>query len=198
MEPLDALLPKTRQAILSALFRRPDRTWYASELARHLGVPSSSLQRELRDLTRVGILKTSRQGRMVFFQPNTGSPLFVDLHNLFLKTTGLVDVLRKPLLRLASPPRIAFIFGSVAAGTEHFHSDVDLMLIGPISPIDVAGALRKPQEVLGREIQPVIVTPGELHQRLAKGDHFLTRVIDKPKLFVIGNAHELAEVTGRR
>jgi DNA-binding transcriptional ArsR family regulator len=196
--PLDALLPKTRQGILSTLFRRSDRSWYASELAKHLGVPSSSLQRELRDLTEAGILKASRQGRMAFFQVDTESPIFTDLHNLFLKTTGLVDVLKKPLLRLAPPPRIAFIFGSIAAGTERSQSDIDLMLIGSVSPIDLAGALRKSQGVLGREIQPFVFSPEELRQRLKNRDHFLTQVMDKPKLFVIGNAHELAEVTGRR
>ena len=50
-KPLDALLPKTRQGILAALLVQPEKTWYVSELARRMGVPSSSLQRELLDLT---------------------------------------------------------------------------------------------------------------------------------------------------
>lgn len=65
---LDALLPKTRQGILAATLVQPKKAWYASELARRLGVPSSSLQRELKDLTAAGILKSHRQGRMVYFQ----------------------------------------------------------------------------------------------------------------------------------
>ena len=69
-KPLDALLPKTRQGILAALLVQPEKTWYVSELARRMGVPSSSLQRELLDLTTAGILKTHRQGRMVYFQAN--------------------------------------------------------------------------------------------------------------------------------
>jgi DNA-binding IclR family transcriptional regulator len=63
---LDALLPKTRQGILAATLVQPEKGWYASELARRLGVPSSSLQRELHDLSEVGILKTHRQGHMVY------------------------------------------------------------------------------------------------------------------------------------
>ena len=57
---LDALLPKTRQGILAALLGQPEKTWYASELARRMGVPSSSLQRELQALAQVGILKVHR------------------------------------------------------------------------------------------------------------------------------------------
>ena len=72
---------------------QPERAWYASELAQRLGVPSSSLQRELQDLTEAGILKTHKQGRMVYYQANRESPVFPDLRGLLLKTAGLVDVL---------------------------------------------------------------------------------------------------------
>ena len=46
---IDALLPKTRQGILAATLVQPEKVWYVSELARRMGVPSSSLQRELQD-----------------------------------------------------------------------------------------------------------------------------------------------------
>jgi hypothetical protein len=58
-----------------------------------MGVPSSSLQRELHDLSEVGILKTHRQGHMVYYQANTDSPVFRDLRGLLFKTAGFVDVL---------------------------------------------------------------------------------------------------------
>src|ERR1700689_460966 len=99
---LDALLPKTRQGILAALLMQPEKAWYVSELARRMGVPSSSLQRELQNLAAAGILKTHRQGRMVYYQANAGSPLFPDLHGLLLKTAGLVEVLAEALKPLAA------------------------------------------------------------------------------------------------
>src|SRR5580700_2509633 len=103
---LDALLPKTRQGILAATFVQPEKAWYVSELARRMGVPSSSLQRELQGLTAAGILKTHRQGRMVYFQANSDSPLFSDLRGLLLKTAGLVDVLADALMPLGAKLRL--------------------------------------------------------------------------------------------
>ena len=94
---LDALLPKTRQGILAAMLVQPGRAWYVSELARRMKVPSSSLQRELQDLTQAGILKSHRQGRMAYYQANADSPLFPDLRGLLLKTAGLVDVLAEAM-----------------------------------------------------------------------------------------------------
>src|ERR1700683_1963747 len=124
---LDALLPKTRQGILAAMLVRPEKTWYVSELARRMGVPSSSLQRELKDLTSAGILKTHRQGRMVYYQANTESPVFPDLRGLLLKTAGLVDVLAGALKPLAGKLRLVFVYGSIASGQERSDSDIGLI-----------------------------------------------------------------------
>ena len=194
---LDALLPKTRQGILAALLVRPDKTWYASELARRMAVTPSSLQRELRDLTRAGILKSHRQGRMAYYQANRESPLFEDLRGLFLKTAGLVDVLANALKPLAARITWAFVYGSIASGHEQSDSDIDLMVIGKVSPAALPLPLRRARELLGREINPTVYAPAEFAKKLAVEDHFLAQVLGKPKLNVLGSEDELAKATGK-
>jgi DNA-binding transcriptional ArsR family regulator len=188
---LDALLPKTRQGILATTLIQPHKAWYVSELARRMGVPSSSLQRELHALAEAGILKTSRQGRMVYYQANTESPLYPDLRGLLLKTAGLVDVLADALKPLSGKLAIAFIYGSIATGSERSDSDIDLMVIGIISPTELALPLRRAREWLGREINPKVYTAAEFKRKRAGKDHFLAQVLNAPKLFVLGDSHEL-------
>ena len=196
MRTLDALLPKTRQGILAATLVQPEKAWYASELAQRLGVPSSSLQRELQDLTEAGILKTHKQGRMVYYQANRESPVFPDLRGLMLKTAGLVDVLAQALKPVASKVTTAFVYGSIAAGSEDSNSDIDLMVVGDVSPQDLALPLRRARESLGREINPTVYSPAEFERKRAAKDHFLTQVLDKPRLLVLGNKDELGKVAG--
>jgi DNA-binding transcriptional ArsR family regulator len=191
---LDTLLPKTRQGILAATLMQPQKAWYASELARRMGVPSSSLQRELRDLTQAGILKTHRQGRMAYYQANADSPVFSDLRGLLLKTAGLVDVLADALKPLAAKLRAAFVYGSIANGSEQSDSDIDLMLIGNAAPAELSLPLRRARELVGRVINPTVYSAVEFTKKRAAKDHFLTRVLDKPKLFVIGNKRELKKI----
>ena len=194
---LDALFPKTRQGILAVTLVQPRKAWYGAEMARRLGVPSSSLQRELQDLTEAGILKTHRQGRMAYYQANADSPLFSDLRGLLLKTAGLADVLREALKPLVSTLRMVFVYGSIAGGREQYDSDIDLMIIGAVSPLELAAPLRRARELLGREINPTVFTTAEFIKKQKAKDHFLTRVLDKPVLFVIGNQHELGKIAGR-
>jgi predicted nucleotidyltransferase len=189
--PLNALLPKTRQGILAATFVQPEKSWYVSELARRLGVPSSSLQRELQDLTEAGILKSHRQGRMVYYQANADSPLFPDLRGLLLKTAGLVDILADALKPLRTKIPLAFVYGSVASGQERSDSDIDLMVVGDISPVDLAVPLRHARDLLGREINPTVYSPAEFAKKRMARDHFLTEVLTKPRLLVLGSEHEL-------
>lgn len=189
--PLDALLPKTRQGILAATFVQPEKSWYVSELARRLGVPSSSLQRELHDLTAAGILKSHRQGRMVYYQANAQSPLFPDLRGLLLKTVGLVDILADALRPLIPKIIFAFVYGSIASGQERNNSDIDLMVIGDISPVELAVPLRHARELLGREINPTVYSQAEFSKKRKAKDHFLTQVLTKPRLLVLGSENEL-------
>jgi len=196
MRTLDALLPKTRQGILAATLVQPEKAWYASELAQRLGVPSSSLQRELQDLTEAGILKTHKQGRMVYYQANRESQVFSDLRGLMLKTAGLVDVLAQALKPVASKVTTAFVYGSIAAGSEDSNSDIDLMVVGEVSPQDLALPLRRARESLGREINPTVYSLSEFERKRAANDHFLTQVLDKPRLIVLGNKDELDKVAG--
>lgn len=194
---LDALLPKTRQGILAATFVQPEKAWYASELARRLGVPSSSLQRDLRDLTKAGLLKNHRQGRMAFYQANSDSPVFADLRGLLLKTAGLVDVLANDLSPLAAKLRFAFVYGSIASGQEQSDSDIDLMVVGRVSPAELALPLRNARALLGRAINPTVYSPTEFDKKRAARDHFLVNVLAKPKLFVLGDKSDLGKIAGQ-
>ena len=193
---LGALLPKSRQGILAALLGQPEKTWYVSEIARRMGVPSSSLQRELQNLTQVGILKTHRQGRMAYYQANKESPVFAELRGLLLKTVGLVDVLADALKPLAAKLTLVFVYGSVASGTEQSDSDIDLMVVGKVAPAELALPLRRARELLGRTVNPTVYTPAEFDKKRAAKDSFLRQVLAKPRLVVIESQHDLGKATG--
>ena len=193
---LDTLLPKTRQGILAALLGQPEKTWYVSELARRMGVPSSSLQRELQDLTTVGILKNHRQGRMAYYQANTDSPVFAELRGLILKTAGLVDVLAEALKPLVAKLRLVFVYGSIASGNEKSDSDIDLMVVGKVAPVELALPLRRARELLGRDINPTVYTPAEFDKKRNSKDTFLSQVLAKPRLLVIESQNDLGKASG--
>lgn len=108
---------------------------------------------------------------------------------MVLKTSGLVDVLAEALTHPGV--RAAFVFGSMARSNGNAGSDVDLMVIGAISLRQVSKLLSGISSKLGREINPHTLNPEEFAKRRKARDHFITKVLSEPRLFVIGSEHEL-------
>ena len=106
---LDALFTAPRQGILAATLMEPERWWYLSDLARHLGVHHATLQRELTRLSKAEILQTRRDGNRAYYRANADSPIFPELRNLLMKTAGLVDALREVLRPFEKVVKVAFV-----------------------------------------------------------------------------------------
>lgn len=195
---IDALFPKTRQAILAATFGGPHRWWYMRELARHLRVTPSSLQRELASLVRGGILLQRREGKHVYFRAATESPVFEELQGLILKTVGLADVIRNALKPLANRIQWAFTYGSIAGSGEHSASDVDLMIVGQVGLADVSSPLRKAERRLNRAVNPVTYTPGGFAAKVKSNNYFIATVLRSKKVFILGIPVSLPALSARK
>src|SRR3989442_7032788 len=135
------LFGQTRSNVLSALFLHPDKSIHVRELARATGASPGSLHRELRALSDLGLLLRQEVGRQVHYQANPQCPVFAELAGLLRKTAGLADVLREALMPLGSKVDLAFVYGSVASGSERPTSDVDVMVLGRAGFSDVVLAL---------------------------------------------------------
>lgn len=191
---LDALFPRVRQNILTATLLHPDRSWYLSDLADHIGVTPSTLQRELASLVGAGILVRRPEGRRVYFRADPRCPVLNELAGLLRKTAGLADPLRSMLENLGKSVDWAFVYGSVARGEERSGSDVDLLVIGGLGLADLAEPLRGIEKTLGRSVNPTVYGRDEFEQKLANGDHFLAAVMSGPKLMLCGDEDELGRL----
>lgn len=183
----DALFTKTQQRVLGAFFAQPDRSFYASELIRDAGTGSGAAQRELARLEDSGLIVARRIGNQKHYQANAASPLFSDLRNIVLKTVGLVEPLREALKPIESDIRAAFVYGSVAKGSDQATSDIDLMVVSDtLSYGDVFGALDKVSRTLGRTVNPTVYSSTEFSKRAKADNAFVSRVLEGPKVWVIG------------
>ncbi|HEY6000851.1 MAG TPA: nucleotidyltransferase domain-containing protein [bacterium] len=110
-----------------------------------------------------------------------------------IKTSGIVEPLREILVG-AKEIELALVFGSLATGTETADSDIDLMIVVTISPRKVSDLLADLPQRLGREINPVVMTPDEFASRRRKKDHFLSTVLSAPRLMVVGTDDDLTRL----
>ena len=183
----DALFPSTRQRVLATLFGRPGRSFYAAEVIALARAGSGSVQRELADMTQVGLLTCTKVGHQKHYQANSASPVFNELCSLVLKTVGLADALRQALAPLANQISMAFVFGSIAKAQDSAQSDVDVLLVSnTLSYGDVFAALEPASQALSRTINPALYTDADFKARQLSDNAFITRVMQQPKIWLIG------------
>jgi predicted nucleotidyltransferase len=192
------LFGKTRRAVLALLFGRPDEAFYVRQVVRIAGVGQGTVQRELRQLAELGVISRQVRGQQVYFQANRKCPIFSELRGLITKTTGVADVLNDALASLGGRITVAFIYGSVAKGSDKTTSDVDLMVVGKVDFGEVVSAVGSAQETLGREVNPTVYPPDEFRRKITAGHSFLKTVLSEPKVFLIGDEHDLERLAAKR
>lgn len=189
----DALFTATQQRVLGCLFGQPGRSFSISELIQTTGAGSGAVQRELARLSGSGLLSVEQLGKQKLYRANPDSPIHDELVAIVRKTFGLAMPLREALAPLADRLNAAFVYGSVAKGSDTASSDIDLMLVSDaLTYADAMAALDPLMERLGREINPTLYSPAELRKRIAEGNSFITRVLAQPRLWLIGSDDALA------
>lgn len=189
-------LSEIRAALFRLFFGPSSGRLYRAEIIARFDFAGRSVEEELEKLVRLELLHTTKDGNRRYYEVNRTHPFYPELRGIVLKTGGLRDVLVEALK--GAKVEHAFVFGSIAAGTETAESDVDLMVIGTATHRQAASGLRRASETLSREINPHFFTTDEFFGRLAKRDHFLGDVMAKPKLFIVGDNHEFADLAQRR
>ena len=191
----DALFSKVRQRVLAVLFGTPDRSFYANEVIALARSGTGAVQRELAGLAAAGLLTVRKQGNQKHYQANASAPVFAELRGLVLKTMGLADVLLAALMPLAAQIDVAFVYGSVAKQQDTAQSDIDVLIVSSdlanLSYADVFSALEAASATLGRTVNPTLYTQTEFTKRLASNNAFVTRVLQQPKIWLIGTEEQL-------
>ncbi|MBB4636278.1 nucleotidyltransferase domain-containing protein [Longimicrobium terrae] len=172
-------------------FVHPGERLHIRELMRRTGLPSASVQAELRRLTAIGALaRTDEPGRSLY-TANDAHPSWRAWAILIQACAAPSDVIREALAGL---PEItcAFIFGSTARGTAAPESDVDVFIVAE-QPARAATerVLAEVPILIGREIDVIGYDAEELSARLESGNAFVEDVLAAPRIWIRGGPQSI-------
>ena len=151
-----------------------------------------AVHRQLSRLAETGLVTVTRSGNQKHYQARRDSPVFEELHSLVVKTVGVAEPLRQALARQAGAIRAAFVYGSVAEGTDGARSDIDLMVISDsLRYSDLFEALQGAEALIGRSVNPTAMTVAQWRAKRARADSFAARVAGPSRVFVLGSDDDL-------
>ena len=188
----DALFSSVQQRVLGILFGQPDRRFQGAELIRLINSGTGAVHRQLTNLAASGLVNVKQVGNQKHYQANPDSPVFDELCGLIRKTVGMREPLQRSLESLEDQIDVAFVYGSIAKGTDTAKSDIDLMLLGDnLDYIRVFDAIQKAEAILHRRISPNLSSLKEWRKRIEGKNPFILNIKEQAKLFIYGSEDDL-------
>lgn len=176
MNMIDILFKsKIRQKILSRFFAGESRKFYINEMARLVNTTQGTCRRELNKLVDVGVLTTTKQGNLLYYQVNKQTPLYREFSAIIQKTIG-IEAKLKSALQGFKGISYAFIFGSYAKREFKPESDIDVVIIGIVEEDSLIKVFKDVERAIGREINYHIYTEKEFRNKL-RTDSFVKNII---------------------
>jgi predicted nucleotidyltransferase len=188
----ETLFSRTRARVLAVLVTAPDNELHLREIARRAGMDATGVGRELRKLEELGLLSSRRVGSQRMFSLNRDYPVFEEIAAIIRKTAGVMEALREALMPLGPRIKLAYIYGSYASGTMRADSDIDMMVVGSATLLDVVSAIDGISERFGREINPTVFSAKEYRRELNRKTGFIHATHFGVKIAIIGGEDEIA------
>lgn len=171
--------------ILTLFLLNPEKEYYIRQVERLVGKNYALVRKELARLEAFGLLRSETKGNQMYYTVDRNFFLYPELQRLVLKTEGVARVLKERLNELGDLECI-FIYGSFASGTAGATSDIDLFIVGEVDEDRLIPLINESERTLQREINYTLVKKEELRERIDRADPFVTNVLNKPKVMILG------------
>jgi len=181
---------KIRIELLKLLALNPESAFNINELSRRTGFSLRGVDKELKNLLSGGILRREITGNQHRYQFDALCPIHREIKGIIVKTVGIAELLKHALGSVEEKIDLAFVYGSFATGDYGNESDVDLFIVTALSGLKLAGLLGDVQNEIGRSVNVSQFTLHEYKRRKDQNDHFLNRVLEGPKITIIGEIDE--------
>lgn len=175
-----SLRSKITQAVLGYFMLHEDSELYVHEMARSLSLDQGNLDRKLKELEKESILKSDLRGKERYYSLNDSFPLLQEYKKIILKTIGFEHSL-KQLLKTVKGLGLAYLFGSYAQDKMDLSSDIDLLVIGEHSSLELQRKIAEIQKSVKREINVISMSAEEYRKKL-KNDRFLKSILQKKRI----------------
>ena len=163
---------ETKIKLLMKFFLNPKTKGYLRQLSSEFNESTNGIRIELNKLEEAKLLNSKFVGRNKIYEANNTHPLFNEIRNIVLKSTG-IDKVISDIINRVGEIKSAFIRGDYAIGKDS--GLIDLVIVGNnLNKNEIERVRIKTEQLIERKISILVLTQTE-HERLI--DNFNKEVI---------------------
>ena len=179
-----SLRSKVAIKLLGYYFLNSNAQHYINELARMLELDPKNTETKLKEFEKQGLFKSEFRGKERYFFLAEDSPVLEHYRQIFLKTYGIEKKLKNILCSIKGVKE-AYIFGSYANNSMDSSSDIDLLVIGEHSTMDLQRHIVILQKETGREFNVANLSLKEYNGKKQGNDAFIANIFKNKTIKVI-------------
>ncbi|MBK8944732.1 MAG: ArsR family transcriptional regulator [Ignavibacteriae bacterium] len=150
---------ETKIKLLLKFFLNPKTKGYLRQLSSEFNESTNGIRVELNKLEEAKILSAQFEGRNKIYKANSSHPLFDELRNIVLKSTG-IDKVISDIIQKVGDIKSAFIRGDYAIGKDS--GLIDLVIVGnELNKTEIERVRKKTEKLIDRKISILILNSDE-------------------------------------
>ena len=186
----DFITSRVRIKILQVFLSQPQEMFYVRQLTRLTDEEINAVRRELSRMQGAGMLKSEKRGNRLYYHFRPSYPFFSELLSLVTKTSPLGKLIINNRSKLGFI-KYAFVSERLIRGLPRQENELDLVLIGKVIMPQLDQIVKKLEKKLELEINYSSMTEEEFKYRKNRKDPFITDVLLKPHIMLIGSENKL-------
>lgn len=187
----DIITSKVRVKVIELFFSDFKEMYHVRGIVREIKEEINAVRRELERLEKFGLLKKESRGNRVYYWLRDDYPFFGDLLSMVAKTTGLGAALISSRNKIGKLSFVMFSGSFVRRVTQKHEDEVDVLVVGEVVLPELATLIRAEESKRGREINYTVMSREELEFRKKRRDPFLSGILAKNRVMIIGDEEEL-------
>lgn len=188
----DLIISRVRVKILQLFFLNLGKIFHVREIVRRTNEEINAVRRELMHLEKVGLLSKERRANRLFYLLRRDYPLYYDLLNLVVKTSGLGEEIVKKKTKLGRI-KFAMLSGRYARCLSRSSNDIDLLFVGKVVLPELSQIVRQEEVKREREINYTVMSEEEFDFRKKRRDPFIMETLRGSRVMIVGDEEELIQ-----
>lgn len=188
----DLIISKVRVKLLETFFSQSTEMFYVRDLVRRTGEEINAVRRELAHLEKAGVLRREPRANRLYYQLDKSYLFYSELLRIVAKASGLGAQILQKKNKIG---RLSFVLFSekFVNFAERGPDEVDILVVGEVVLPELAALIRAEETRRGGEINYTVMSREEFSFRKRRRDPFLQRILDGPRVMILGSEAELVK-----
>lgn len=180
--------------VLLYFILKPCNDIYLARVVDSTGKALIQVQRTVKRLLDCGLLVKTTRHKKNYYKIDVKHIAYDELKTLAIQAKVFSEAFEADLKRLQNKVDFAFVYGSVAKGSNTPESDIDLFFVGSLTHEDVQTFAFNFGRELVQEVNVTVFSPSKLEKLIADNDPFILNVLRDPKIWLFGEKNEFKKV----